>query len=100
MHYPNYTLDINWIIDDLKAFANMSPEETKGETLNFKITNNKSNRDTIRQTAQQYGWSITWNNNGSTPNDKRANFMNPDSASRAMTNTINIYCTKTTQILS
>ena len=97
MHYPNYTTSKAAIIWDLKAFADMTPAETLGETLNFKV---KTTEDlqAIREAATKWGWTIEWNPNDATPSDKRANFMTPKAASRSMTNIINLYCTKTKAI--
>ncbi len=97
MHYPNYTLSAAMIVDSLKGFADMSPEETLGDTLNFKVKTTEDLKG-IKDAAVKYGWSIEWNCNGRSPSDKRADFMDPRAATRSMTSIINLYCTKTKSV--
>tara|TARA_Y100000992_G_C21101307_1_gene412759 strand:+ start:166 stop:468 length:303 start_codon:yes stop_codon:yes gene_type:complete len=97
MYYPNHTISAEMIVDSLKAFADMSPEETQGDTLNFKVKT-AEDLQVIKDAAATYGWSIEWNCNGRSPSDKRADFMDPRAASRSMTSTINLYCTKTKSV--
>jgi hypothetical protein len=93
MQKATYTTSAKWIIDTLKGFADMTPAETRGQVLHLKV---KANDDlqAIREAAIKYGWTIEWNSNDKSINDKKANFMLEHAASRSMTNIINLYCTK------
>ena len=97
MYYPNYTISADMIVDSLKAFADMSPEEAQGDMLNFKVQTTEDLQG-IKDAAAKYGWSIEWNCNDHSPSDKRADFMAPRAASRSMTSIINLYCTKTKSV--
>lgn len=93
MQQANYISSAEWIIDSLKGFADMTPEETRGETLNMKVRITED-LQSIREAAIKYGWTIEWNMYDDLITDVRANFMTPTAASRSMTVVINLYCTK------
>ena len=93
MQQATYTSSANEIIDSLKGFADVTPEEARGETLNMKVRTTEE-LQAIREAAIKYGWSIEWNCNDRSLSDRRANFMIKNAASRSMTNIINLYCAK------